>query len=128
MKFQISTDGKNPFIHGHFFDENGPYFRGEGLEHLSANFFCQADATAFLYEAVGAGKITFEEACALRRDQALFSLPEERPSGLALYQKNEKARIERMVTKEGLKQLALAPEPKYSWKRFAVWLSRCWSS
>ncbi len=128
MRFQIGTDGKHPFLHGHFFDENGHYFWGEGIDHLSDNFFCQADAAAFLYEAAEAGKITFYEACALRRDQALLSLPEERPSNLLLYQKNEKARIARMVTKEGLKQLAIAPEPKYSWKRFMVWLSRCWDS
>jgi hypothetical protein len=121
MKFNISTDGKNPFIHGYFFDENGLYFRGEGLEHLSPNFFCQTDALAFLQEAVGLRKITLEEACELGRDHALLSLPEERPSGLLRYQKNEQARIERMVTEEGYGQLAVSSESRHSFKRFLKW-------
>lgn len=140
MKFQIVIDNdddhkhrkhrkhrRHSFLYGNFYDENGPYLREHGLAHLSGNFFCQVDALAFLQEAVDSGEITLEEACVLGRDPALLSLPEERPSGLALYQKNEKARVERMVTKEGLKQLAVASEPKYSRKRFMVWLSRCWS-
>lgn len=107
MKFQLGTDGKHPFIHGHFYNEHGPYFRGEGLEHLSDNFFCQEDALAFLDQAVREEKIALGEAMTLRRDQALLSLPEERPSNLWLYHRNEKADFERFGwTSEGKKPIA----------------------
>jgi hypothetical protein len=122
MKFQICTCKKHSFDHGNFFDENGPFFRGEGLTHLSGDVFCQAEALAFVQEALDSGKITLEEACSLGRDQVLLSLPDEVPSGLVLYQKNEKARTGRMVTKEGERRLALCPESKHSFMRFMKWL------
>lgn len=122
MKFQICTCKKHSFNHGNFFDENGPVFRGEGLVHLSGDVFCQAEALAFVQEALDSGKITLEEACSFGRDHILLSLPEEAPSGLALYQKNEKARVERMITKEGEGQLSVSPEAKHSFMRFMKWL------
>jgi hypothetical protein len=116
---------KHFFVHGNFFDETGPYIKeAGGLTHLSGDIFSQADASVFIQEAVDEGKITLEEAFAQRRDELFLSLPTERPSGLALYQKNEKARVKRLVTQEGKKQLAVLLEPKYSIKQLFVWLSR----
>lgn len=124
MKFQLCTCKKHPFEHGNFFDENGPYFRSEGLLHLSCDIFSQEHALAFIQEALESGKITLEEACAFGRDQILLSLPEESPSNLALYQKNERKRVDNLVTKEGIRQMDTLLEPKYSVKRLIVWLKR----
>lgn len=100
MKFQIGTDGTHPFLHGQFFNEHGPYFRGEGLEHLSKdNFFCQQDALAFIQESLASGKITLEEAMVLEKDEALLSLPEEYPPDLAEYERNQKALVWVMMQK-----------------------------
>jgi hypothetical protein len=52
MKFQLCSCGGYVITHGHFVDENGPYFRGEGLEHCSENFFCQNDAILFVIKAI----------------------------------------------------------------------------
>jgi hypothetical protein len=92
-----------------------------GMDHLSRDMFSQADALAFIQHTLDAEGITIEDACALSRDQSLLELPEERPSGLALYQANEKARVERLVTPEGERQLALIAEPAYSFKRLRAW-------
>jgi hypothetical protein len=124
MKFQICTCGKHLFAHGYFFDENGSFFRGEGLDHLSGDMFCQTDALAFIQETLDSGKITLEVAFVLKRGEPFLSLPEECPSGLALYEKNEKARVKRLVTPEGKRQLAVLLEWEYSLKRLLVWLSR----
>jgi hypothetical protein len=124
MKFQICTCKKHLFDHGYFFDENGSFFRGEGLDHLSGDIFSQADALAFIQEVLDSGKITLEEAFVIRRGEPFLSLPAERPSGFALYEKNENARVKRIVTPEGKKQLAVLLEPKYSLKRLFVWVSR----
>lgn len=126
MLFQICTCKKHPFIHGNFFDENGAFFRGEGLVHLSGDMFCQKDTLAFIQEVLDSGKITLEEACELGRDQVLLSLPEETPSNLALYQKNERKRVDNLVTKEGIRQMDTLLESKYSVKRLIVWLKRQW--
>lgn len=75
MKFQICTCNYPSFAHGHFFDEHGPYLFGEGLEHLSDNFFCQEEALSFIQEALVAGKVTEAEANALKEDKALLTLP-----------------------------------------------------
>jgi hypothetical protein len=122
MKFQICTCGKHLFIHGNFFDENGPYLEGMGMERLSRDIFSQADARTFIQQTLDSGKITLGEACELVRDQVLFLLPEENPSSLAMYQKNERAQALRVVTPEGKRQLATFVLPKYSFKRFLKWL------
>lgn len=127
MKFQICTCKKHFFLHGHFFDETGPWIKEVGgLIHLSGDMFCQTDALAFIQESLNSEKITLEEACALGRDQALLSLPEERPSNLELYQKNEKKRVEKLVTEEGIRQLNTFLEPKYSLKRLIMRIRRQW--
>lgn len=122
MKFQICTCKKHLFVHGHFFDENGPLFRREGLVHLSGDIFCQTDALAFIQETVDSGKITPEEARVLGRDETLLSLPNEVPSGLALYQKNEKLGQRRIVTEVGKRRLSVYLESPHSLIRFAEWL------
>lgn len=127
MKFQLCMCKKHFFLHGNFFDETGPWIKEVGgLIHLSGDMFCQTDALAFIQESLNSEKITLEEACALGRDQALLSLPEERPSNLELYQKNEKKRVENLVTKEGKRQMLFMKEPQYSLKRFMAWLERQW--
>ncbi|MBI2121031.1 MAG: hypothetical protein HYT94_05405 [Parcubacteria group bacterium] len=87
MKFQLCTCGYPPFIHGHFFDENGPYLSGKGLEHLSDNFFCQEEAWSFIQEAFGFGKITESEAKMLKKDAVLLALPFKLPPDVEEYKK-----------------------------------------
>jgi hypothetical protein len=99
VRFQIS-EGGYPFIHGYFFDENGPYFRGEGLNHLSDNFFCRADALAFIQAAFAAGQITEEEARVLEKDGALLTLPDHVPSNFERYKAYRLRRSEEKVNRK----------------------------
>ena len=125
MKFQICTCKRHLFIHGNFFDEIGPYIKEfGGLVHLSGDMFSRVEVFLFIQKSFQSKKIILEEACELARDPNILLLPEERTSGLALYQKNENARVKRIMTLEGERQLAVIAEPKYSLKRFVVWLKR----
>lgn len=103
MKFQICTCNYPPFVHGNFFDERGPYFFGEGLEHLSDNFFCQEEAMVFIQEAFVSGKITEAEVQMLKKDAVLLTLPIKLPSVVREYKKQipeSDAKLRRDATKE----------------------------